>query len=417
MTAAERRMRLARANHPSTPRAPLRIALIGPHRYPVCEPFPGGLEAHVSELADGLRRQGHEVSLFARAGSTGVLPGDELEADWAPSAAALQDVSMPEPQRMLEHHAYLRLMLRLIHGEARRRFDVIHLHAVHHLPVAMAPALTVPVLATLHTPPTPWLESALAVTGGLGATFTAVSHDVAKAWTVLPETPIVVHNGVDTDIWRPGPGGGPLVWSGRLVPEKAPHLAVQAARAAGRRLVIAGPASDRDYVAREVTPLLGDDVTYAGHLGRRQLADLVGRASAVLVTPRWEEPFGLIVAEALACGTPVVAFDRGGIREVVGASGSGLLVPADDVAAMAAAVPLTDRIDRAAVRRDAVSRLSIDRMVETYVGHYRRLIGDDHPAVSTRIVAGESQPFEVGEPALHGEPAPPPVKLVGVSDD
>ncbi len=357
----------------------LRIALVGPYRFPISEPYAGGLESHVSQLAARLRAEGHRVTLFARSGSDGVEPGDELGgtlAHWEPTDAARADVSMPPAAAMLEHHAYQQLMLRLIHGEARRRFDLVHLHAVHHLPVALAPSVPVPVLATLHIPPTAWLESTLAVTRGEGASFTAVSDHVARAWTVLPHRPDVVLNGVDTDVWRPGPGGDTLVWSGRLVPEKAPHLAIRAARRAGRSIVLAGPLLDRDYVAREVTPLLGDGVTYAGHLGQRELADLVGRSGAALVTPVWEEPFGLTVAEAMACGTPVVAFDRGGVSEVIGAGGSGVLVPADDVEAMAAAIPVALGLDRVAVRHDAVTRLSHDRMVREYVGHYRRLVGE-----------------------------------------
>ena len=391
---AQSRIHVATAD--DRPRArPLRIALVGPYRYPVREPFAGGLECHVHELALGLTRRGHDVSLFARSGSTAVAPGDELESGWTPTLAATQDVSMPTFQAMLEHHAYQRLMLRLVHGEAARRFDVVHLHAVHHLPVALAPAVPVPVLATLHTPPTAWMESTLAITGGDGASFTAVSDHVSQAWTVLPRRPDVVLNGVDTSVWKQGQGGTDLVWSGRLVPEKAPHLAIHAARAASRRLCIAGPLSDSDYVQKQIVPLLGDDITYAGHLGQHELAQLVGGAAAVLATPVWDEPFGLTVAEALSCGTPVIAFDRGGIREVVGGSGSGILVPPGDVAAMAQAVPLTERIDRVAVRRDAVARLSVDRMVDEYVGHYRRLVSREYdPVMRERVTLREAEPLE-----------------------
>ncbi len=403
----------------------LRIALVGPYRYPVREPFAGGLESHVSELATGLTDRGHDVSVFARDGSTGVRPGDELEPGWAPSSAATSDVSMPELDVMLEHHAYQRIMLRLIHGEGRERFDVVHLQTVHHLPAALAALVPVPVLATLHTPPTAWMESALTVTGGSGARFTAVSEHVSRSWTVLPQRPDVVLNGVDTSVWRRGRGGGDLVWSGRLVPEKAPHLAVLAARAAGRRLVIAGPVSDPDYVQRHLVPLLADDVSYAGHLGRRDLARLVGGAAVLLATPDWDEPFGLVVAEALSCGTPVVAFDRGGVREVVGRSG--VLVPAGDVAAMARAIPAAEAIDRTTVRRDAATRLSIDRMVDQYVAHYRQLVAfgrpdpfgrvHDDPASRGGLPGYQAQTHERVQPPLHREPAPLLAKVVGITDD
>jgi glycosyltransferase involved in cell wall biosynthesis len=165
--------------------------------------------------------------------------------------------------------------------------------------------VSTPVLTTVHTPPTPWLESALLVTGGAGTRLAAVSRHTANAWQHAAPEIAVVHNGVDTRRWRLGPGGADLVWFGRITPEKAPHLAIAAARAAGRPLVLAGPVSDADYFERRVGPTLGDGVHYAGHLDHDDLAHLVGSSAAALVTPDWDEPYGLVVAEAMSCGTPV----------------------------------------------------------------------------------------------------------------
>lgn len=360
---------------------PLRIAVIGTSRYPIRQPFAGGLEALVWQLVGRLRSRGHDVTLFAGEGSDGV-DGEFAEyvfpsRGWEASRTAAGDQSMPERAFMSDHHAYLRLLMALA-GPLANRFDVIHNHSLHHLPVAMAPLLHTPMLTTLHTPPTPWLESAIQAapqtTRGPGS-FAAVSAFIAQQWRVLRPFagPDVVSNGVDLTSWVAGQGGEMLSWSGRIVPEKAPHLAIDAARKAGMPLVIAGPLSDLRYFEQAIRPRLGLDVRYAGHLAVPELAQLVGSSAAVLVTPLWDEPYGLVVAESLACGTPVVAFDRGGIPEVVADSSLGALVPPGDVAAMAAAVGDVVDLDRVAVREHAERYLSVDRMVTKYEKAYQRL--------------------------------------------
>lgn len=363
---------------PSRTRHPLRIAVIATSRYPIRQPFAGGLEALVWNLVDRLRRRGHTVTLFAGEGSDGV---DERYAfpatGWRPSTAARQDCSMPAARFMSDHHAYLRVLMALAQPLAGS-FDVVHNHALHHLPLAMAPLLDMPVLTTLHTPPTPWLESAVSAAPsrvGPPAPFAAVSGYIARAWQSAHAaiSASVVPNGVDLREWPLGPGGDRLVWFGRFVPEKGAHLAVDAARRARMPLTLVGPVIDRAYFDEAIRPRLGSDVVYGGHLAVSDLAALVGASAAALVTPVWDEPYGLVVAEALACGTPVVAFDRGGIPEVLGDPAVGTLVPPDDVGSMADAVGRAVLLDRQAVRSYAGRYLSLDRMVTRYERHYARL--------------------------------------------
>ncbi|MFD8615607.1 glycosyltransferase, partial [Streptomyces sp. NPDC059631] len=213
-------------------------------------------------------------------------------------------------------------------------------NSLHYLPVAMAAAVPIPVVTTLHTPPTPWLESAVQAQDHCPVAFTAVSAHTARAWRATVPAARVVRNGVDTRLWSQGPGGRHLVWSGRLVPEKGPHLAAQAARKANFPLLLAGPIGDARYFSQYVEPLLDGEVEYVGHLNQSHLAQLVGEAAAVLVTPCWDEPYGLVVAEALACGTPVCGYDRGALGEIVTPS-CGRLAPADDAAALADLIPQT----------------------------------------------------------------------------
>jgi glycosyltransferase involved in cell wall biosynthesis len=353
----------------------LRIAVIASNRFAIRQPFAGGLEAHVWHLARALAGRGHHVWVFAAPGShhqpeCSTLTIRPLQV----SQAARNDVSMPSVAFMQDHHAYLTLMLQLA-GCARDDFDIIHNHSLHYLPVAMARMLSTPMLTTLHTPPTPWLESAIDAGTELGTRFVAVSQHTAAAWRTAIRNVSVVPNGIDAQCWPLGPGGGPLVWSGRITAEKAPHLAINAARRAGKPLVLAGPICDAHYFAAHVGPQLDDQIRYAGHLPQDQLARLLGEATAALVTPMWDEPYGLVVAEAMCCGTPVVSFARGGIPELV-APQSGRLVAPDDVAAMADAVPEAARLERAQVRNHAIACCSMETMLGRYLNLYQQMIAN-----------------------------------------
>ena len=352
-----------------------RVALIGAARHPIAEPFAGGLEAHVWALARGLLERGHDVTLFAGPGSDPALGVRALDLRLPRvSDAARADVSMPPPQWLDEHHAYLDLMLALADGRLGP-FDVIHNHSLHHLPIAMAAAVGTPMLSTLHTPPTPWLESAVQVRERCDVTFAAVSEHTARAWSHLLDDVRVVPNGVDVARWPVGRGGGPLVWFGRLVPEKGAHLAIEAALRAGMPIDVAGPISDTDYFAARVRPLLArPGVRYLGHLTHQRLRAVLDGATAAVVTPCWDEPYGLVVAEALACGTPVCGFARGALPELLDAD-CGRLVGAGDVDALAAAIAMAPTLSRRAARRRAEAVCSIEAMIDRYEALYDELAG------------------------------------------
>ena len=354
----------------------LRIGIVAPSRYPIAQPYAGGLEAHTGTLARELVARGHDVTLFAAAGSDPLLGLRELDLDLAGfTGPSRRDVSMDPGLVMAEHHAYLGVMLGLVHDDPD--LDLLHNSSLHHLPVAMAPAVACPVVTTLHTPPFPLLESALrsarALRRGHPVTACAVSAHTAATWSpVLGRVP-VVRNGVDTTRWIPGPGGCGAVWTGRIVPEKGVHHAVAAARAAGMPLRIAGPVIDTAYFESTVRPLLGGDVEHLGHLTHPELVQLVGEADVALATPLWDEPYGLVVAEALACGTPVAAYRRGGVPEALGPD-SGRLATPGDTRALAGAVTAAAALSRTAARAHAVAHCSLTRMVDEYEALYCGLL-------------------------------------------
>ncbi len=350
--------------------AKLSLGLVASARYPIREPFAGGLEAHTWQLATGLRARGHEVTVFGGTDSDPSLRVQAMPVLPALSAQARLDVSMPADYFIAEHHAYLGLMLDL---GAAGRCDLVHNNSLHYLPIAMASTLRTPTLTTLHTPPTPWLESAVRLRSPRHTSFAAVSAHTARQWSSLVPGITVVRNGVDLDQWTSGAGSGVPVWFGRFVPEKGPELAIQAAMEAGTGLRLAGPLPDADYFHDQIEPLLGTDIEYLGHLAHHDLVHLVGSASVAVVSPRWEEPYGLVVAEALACGTPVAGFARGALPEILDDS-SGVLAAPDDVPGLAAAIARAATLDRAAARGRAESVCSVDRMVDEYVCLYRELL-------------------------------------------
>lgn len=363
---------------------PLSIALVGSARFGVNEPFAGGLEAHSVTTALALQRAGHDVTLFAgpadeprRCDVDVVAIVDEV-LDTASVERSDTQMSPEATERM--GRGYRSVMDKIA---ASRRYDIVHNNSLHTAPVDADGSFGVPVVHTLHCPPFDELADAHRARirrSGPGCVI-AVSANLAASWPGISTT--VVPNGVSIHRWRPVAGGarsGRCVWVGRIVPEKGPHLAIDAARIAGRDIVLAGPVQHRAYFAQEIAPRLGHDAQWVGHLCHESLADLFGSSAVGLVTPLWDEPFGLVVAEMLACGLPVAATNRGAIASFVTPAVAALSDEGTAVA-VAAAIDQATRLDRDACRRHAARELSDDRMVDSYLTHYRAALAD-------RVVAG-----------------------------
>jgi glycosyltransferase involved in cell wall biosynthesis len=240
----------------------------------------------------------------------------------------------------------------------------------------MADALPMPLVTTLHTPPFKWLASGVRIAGGQNLRLVAVSDAIRQEWSDVALAEDVILNGVDLSGFRfhHSPDREPyLVWYGRIVPEKGLHFAIDAARRLGMNLRFAGPLLDHAYFEKEIRPRLGSDTLYVGHLTHRDLSGLIGGARTFLCTPCWEEPYGLVVAEALACGVPVAAFARGAIPMILTPTTGALAIP-DDALSLAEAATKALTLDRSDCRRRAESFCDAEVMVDGYETVYRRAL-------------------------------------------
>jgi glycosyltransferase involved in cell wall biosynthesis len=341
------------------PGAPLRIAMLAPPWITVPAAGYGGVESVVNTLTEALVGRGHEVTLFCAPGSVSSAKVETLLARSHPD----------EIERSLYEVDHVAQAFDRIEAAADgERFDVIHDHC-GFTALAMANRIDTPLLHTLHGPFTTE-TAAFYARHGHKAALVGISHaQLATAPAGLD--PIgSIPNPIDLRDWPLQERKGDyLLWIGRMTPEKGPHRAIAAARAVDVPLVLAGviQPGQQGFFDREVAPHVdGDGVRFVGEVTGSAKRSLFARARGLLMPIRWNEPFGMVMIEALACGTPVIAFREGAAREVVVDGMTGFLV--DNERAMADAVGQLPRI-RARDCRDWVSE-NCD--AEVVAGDYER---------------------------------------------
>ena len=340
----------------------MRIAHIAPVATTIPPPKSGSVEAMTSLLTEGLVACGHDVTLFATADST-----------TSARLAAIYEHGYWHDENMWPWELYEMLNLAAA-VERAREFDIIHYEAAYYpMSLAFTRLSAAPIVQTLHHSPS-------AAEVGLWsrypeAPFVAISNEQANLLAGANVVATVLH-GIDTDnfTFRETPDDY-LLFLGRFTEGKGVLQAIEVARQTGLRLVLA--AAEDDYYREKIAPHVdGVRVFYHGEADFPTKVRLFGGARALLYPIQAREPFGLVLAEAMACGTPVAALDRGAVREMVDDGVTGIVF--DDLEQMAAGLPRVFDLDRRRVRARAVERFGAARMVNEYVAVYRRIVEAHH---------------------------------------
>lgn len=346
--------------------------MVAPLVTAIREPQLGGSQALLADIATGLSERGHEVAVFAASGSE--VPGARVVETGIDPEILKPTIFRADSQGNAPHQAVgaFRHVYELIAGE---RFDIVHNHAFDEPAIELG-VIDAPVVHTLHLPPRRTIARALerARASRQQVICVCVSRWSAQTWGQITQVDMVLPNGVPVDrIPWSSEAGGRLLYAGRFSPEKGAVEAIQIALAAGMRIIVVGSAYDERYASERVEPYRrDDDVEVCDAVSRPELWELMGKSVAVLCPVLWDEPFGLVAAEAQAAGAPVLAFNRGALSEVIVDGVTGALV--EDVASAVEALPVVGSLDREACRRHAERNLSLTQTLDAHEALYERLI-------------------------------------------
>jgi glycosyltransferase involved in cell wall biosynthesis len=343
----------------------MRIAQIAPPWIAVPPRGYGGTEWVVQQLCNGLTARGHQVTLYAS--------GDSQ------TAAELRSVFPTQIPEFMGHPAFEarhsgQALADILSRTGERAFDIVHDHSGFFVVAASRLLSLPPVLHTIHSAfddvTTGFYEQY-----GQAVTYNAISEYQRSVGPAGMDWAGVVHNAIDLDGWPfHAEKDDYLLAFGRVCEAKGFHLSIEVARRTGRRLFMAGALQPQyaDYFHEVVEPELDDQIVFLGEVDDRRRRELFTNAAAFLFPILWPEPFGLVMIEAMATGTPVIALRNGSVPEVLDDGVTGFIV--EDVDQMVAAVGRVHEIDGAACRRAVEERFTVDRLVTEYEAMYRALI-------------------------------------------
>jgi len=339
----------------------LRVAVLAPISWRTPPVHYGPWELFASLLTEGLVQRGHDVTLFATGDSvTQATLSSVIPRGW--SADPGVDTKVAE----CLHVAAV--------FERADDFDIIH-NSFDFLPLTYTPLVATPVVTTIHGFSSPSIVPVYETYNGRTA-YVAISEADRHPRLDYVAT---IHHGIDPDAFTLGrPADRHLLFYGRIHPDKGTAHAIEVARRVGMPLVIAGIVHDQRYFDEAVAPHIDDaQVRYIGSVGADERTQLLGGAHALLHLIDFDEPFGFSVVEALACGTPVIAFRRGSMPELIDDGCTGFIV--DDTDDAVRAVARVNRLDRVAIRTTALRRFSRDRMVGEYESVYEQVLARSRP--------------------------------------
>ncbi|MDR6940590.1 glycosyltransferase family 4 protein [Mucilaginibacter pocheonensis] len=334
----------------------MKVAVLAPVAWRTPPRHYGPWEQIASNIAEGLVKQGVEVTLFATADS---ITAGKLDA----VCAVGYEEDRQQDAKVLECLHISNLM------EKAHQFDIIH-NNFDFLPLTYSGLINTPVVTTIHGFSSPKIIPVYKKYNQSGYYVSISNADRSPELSYAA----TVYNGLhieDFEFYK-NPEDY-LLYFGRIHPDKGTAEAIEIAKKSKRKLLIAGIIQDENYYREKVEPQLSANVEYVGHAGPQKRKDLLGNAYAVLHPISFNEPFGLSVAEAMLCGTPVIAFNRGSMPELIKDAETGFLVNTVDEAVEA--VERINHIDRMACYKWASSQFSSDKMTADYLQLYRSILG------------------------------------------
>lgn len=350
----------------------MKIAQIAPVNLPI--PANGGVERVVLDLTEELRKRGHQVTIFCSTDST--ISGKKSYEKSAPGNY------MTEPSAILKHLTHLSKSLL----SADKDFDIIHSH-VGYLPLFFAPFLKKKVVTTLHNPLYEEYPERIEL-------LKQFNHpnliSISKAQVSrYPEIKFLdnVYNGVNTKAYKPDfacEKEDYLLWVGRFISKKGANTAIRLAKKTGKKLILIGKIDPQNnsYFNNKILPHVdGQQIILRENKSSKDLAKYYQKARALLVPNHWEEPFGLVAVEAMACGTPVIGFDRGAMQEIVIDNENGYLCPADNINSMEKAIKKLYQLNKGEYENMSkfcsefvLINFSSQKMTDRYEKIYRDLV-------------------------------------------
>ena len=336
---------------------PLRIAVTADPFIPVPPLNYGGIERIIHFLVEGLKDKGHEVLLVGHPDSqvsTNFLPYQQNKSGISGHISHIKTLN-----KIRDFHPDL------IHSFSRLAYLITFMRS------------DIPKLMSYQREPTlSQIQKAVKVSKKDSLAFTGCSNYISDK--IRPLAPsYTVYNGIDLNIYtfrESVDNDAPLVFLGRIEPIKGTHVAIEAALATNKKLIIAGniPAEYEWYFKEKVKPFLNDKIQYTGPVNDMQKNELLGKALAFLMPIEWDEPFGIVMTEALACGTPVIGYRRGAVPEVVEHGKNGYI--ADDFSSLCSFIQNVERLQRNEARKSAEKRFSSEIIVDEYMQVYKSLI-------------------------------------------
>lgn len=344
----------------------MRIGVIAPLFYTIPPKTYGGTESVVYNIVEGLVVNNHEVTLFACKGSRVKA---KLDPEWN-KQLNFNNISKKDSiyqKKRLDHIITI-----------SNEFDVIH-NNDGILPILNEDRFCCPIVTTWHSP-FKWFikEYPKDVNKLKKSRLVSISNSQRKDLPGANFIGTVYHGTTNFNDYKLGPGGNYLVWIGRFNISKGVDDAVKVARKVNQKLILAGSLTSENQISYFNSDIKGEidhkNIEFIGEVNLSQKVPLLQKAKAFLMPIHWEEPFGLVMIEALACGTPVIAYRRGSVPEIIEDGKNGFIVEENDIDGMVTAIKNIDKIDRKYCRESVKKRFSIEKMVSGYEEVYKKVI-------------------------------------------